>query len=162
MKRKALLSSVLAAAMGLTSLAPAAAVPLYSATAPAPQVSSDVTNVDHRRFRRYVPGYHERRQGGWYNGYRGSRRWRRGWRRHNGWWFPPAAFALGLIIGNSLYQGGGGYYYRERPRRYYRSEGLPPEHYRWCDWRYRTYRAWDNSYIPRVGYRAQCRSPYWP
>jgi len=31
---------------------------------------------------------------------------------------------------------------------------------RWCDNRYRSYRASDNSFQPYNGPRRQCRSPY--
>ncbi|TIU38734.1 MAG: BA14K family protein, partial [Mesorhizobium sp.] len=31
---------------------------------------------------------------------------------------------------------------------------------RWCYDRYRSYRAWDNSYQPYGGPRQQCLSPY--
>jgi hypothetical protein len=30
----------------------------------------------------------------------------------------------------------------------------------WCLSNYRTYRASDNTYVPRAGVRAQCNSPY--
>ena len=33
-------------------------------------------------------------------------------------------------------------------------------HVRWCHSRYRSYRAWDNSWQPNNGPRRQCRSPY--
>ncbi|WP_320202892.1 BA14K family protein [Agrobacterium rosae] len=33
-------------------------------------------------------------------------------------------------------------------------------HAEWCADRYRTYRAYDNTYVPRAGVRAQCNSPY--
>ncbi len=53
-----------------------------------------------------------------------------------------------------------GYYYAQ-PRRYYR-QGLGSAHVRWCYNRYRSYRAWDNTFQPYHGPRRQCRSPYWP
>jgi len=46
------------------------------------------------------------------------------------------------------------------PRRQYRSTGLSRAHIEWCYDRYRSYRAWDNTYVPRRGVRAQCYSPY--
>jgi hypothetical protein len=33
-------------------------------------------------------------------------------------------------------------------------------HVQWCAGRYQTYRASDNTYVPRVGVRALCKSPY--
>jgi hypothetical protein len=90
---------------------------------------------------------------GIYNGYEGSRHRRFGWHQFQGWWFPPAAFAAGLIIGSQ---------YPHDPVPVARTKSLPRVHYQWCDDRYQTYRWSDNSYVPRVGYRAQCMSPYWP
>jgi hypothetical protein len=69
---------------------------------------------------------------------------------------------LGLGLGgyypgyyNDYYPGyaNGGYY----PRRYYRAGN---GHVRWCYSRYRSYRAWDNTYQPYYGPRRQCYSPY--
>ncbi|PRD43480.1 BA14K family protein [Phyllobacterium phragmitis] len=95
-----------------------------------------------RDFRRDRDGYRDRR--GYYRGHRGSRRHRRGWRRHNGWWFPPAAFLGGAIIGGAIAnQNRGG-----------------SAHVRWCYNRYRSYRAYDNTYQPYNGPRRRCVSPY--
>ncbi|WP_346269390.1 BA14K family protein [Rhizobium wenxiniae] len=54
--------------------------------------------------------------------------------------------AAGAIIGGAIANSGN------------RSYGN--SHAQWCANRYRTYRASDNSYVPRAGVRAQCRSPY--
>lgn len=81
----------------------------------------------------------------YYNGHRGYRYRRPGWRRYNGWWFPPNAFGV------------------YRPRRYAPPpRGLSRAHYRYCYNRYRSYRAYDNTFQPYHGRRRQCRSPYWP
>lgn len=48
-------------------------------------------------------------------------------------------------------------HYEPPPRQAYR---LPAAHVRWCDNRYRSYRASDNSFQPYNGPRRQCRSPY--
>ena len=45
------------------------------------------------------------------------------------------------------------------PRRVYRSSG-GSAHVRWCYNRYRSYRAWDNTFQPYNGPRQQCWSPY--
>ena len=51
------------------------------------------------------------------------------------------------------------YRYAVPPRRIYRSgQGA---HVNWCYHRYRSYRAWDNTFQPYNGPRRQCRSPYW-
>jgi hypothetical protein len=114
------------------------------------------------------------RRGGW-DGRRwdGRRHWRRGdgwndrraWRRHHrrhwrrGWDDGAAGFALGFGLGVPLgYYGG---YYNEpvyRPRRVYRGGG--GAHVEWCYNRYRSYRAWDNSWQPYYGPRRLCFSPY--
>ncbi|MDC7254548.1 BA14K family protein [Shinella sp. YE25] len=98
-----------------------------------------------RRDRREVrrPG---RDRQGWYNGQRGYREHRRGYRRHNdGWWYPLAAFGAGAIIGGAMSQP---------------STSYGGSHVQWCADRYRTYRASDNTYVPRAGVRAYCNSPY--
>lgn len=83
---------------------------------------------------------------GWYGGHRGYRYARPGYRQHNGYWFPLAAFGAGAIIGGAIandrgYVGGG-------------------SHVNWCANRYRSYRAYDNTYQPYGGPRRQCMSPY--
>jgi hypothetical protein len=49
--------------------------------------------------------------------------------------------------------------YAVPPRRIYR--GGRNAHVNWCYHRYRSYRAWDNTFQPYNGPRWQCRSPYW-
>jgi hypothetical protein len=81
--------------------------------------------------------------------------YRRGWR---GDYWPGAGFALGLGLGIPLGYYGGGYYDRPpvyRPR--YRGASA---HVEWCYNRYRSYRAWDNTFQPYNGPRRQCYSPY--
>ena len=57
--------------------------------------AGDVTNVQYRRdFRRD--------RYGWYRGHRGYRDRRPGYRYHNGFWFPLAAFGAGAIIGGAI------------------------------------------------------------
>jgi hypothetical protein len=86
---------------------------------------------------------------GWKGGYKGSKEYRRGWRRDNdGWWFPLAAFGLGAVIGSTVAQ----------PRAVIVEGGNA--HANWCYSRYRSYRAWDNTYQPYNGPRRECYSPY--
>ncbi|KOF13602.1 hypothetical protein AC244_30670 [Ensifer adhaerens] len=88
---------------------------------------------------------------GWYNGHRGYRGYRDGYRRHNdGWWYPLAAFGAGAIIGGAI---------AAPPRRV--ESGVNPRHSNWCYDRYRSYRAWDNSFQPYGGPRQPCYSPYY-
>lgn len=77
-------------------------------------------------------GYH------YWHGHRGYRSYRPGYRRYNGWWFPPAAFSLGIIVGG---------------------HATGSRHVRWCYNHYRSYRASDNTYQPYNGPRRQCVSP---
>lgn len=90
-------------------------------------------------------GYRDYRHG-WYGGHRGYRYQRRGYRYHEGYWFPLAAFGAGAIIGGAIandrgYVGGG-------------------SHVNWCANRYRSYRAYDNTFQPYNGPRQRCISPY--
>jgi hypothetical protein len=92
----------------------------------------------YRDYRRLPP-----RQG-YYNGHRGYRDRRPGYRQHNGYWFPLAAFAAGAIIGGAANQA--------RP-------SYGSSHQSWCANRWRSYRAYDNTYQPSNGPRRQCVSP---
>ncbi|WP_117190780.1 BA14K family protein [Rhizobium terrae] len=126
---------VVAIASTLTTFGPAQA---FQVSAP-PGISaaSPVTDVQYRR------DWRDRR--GWYNGHRGYRDRRPGYRYHNGFWFPLAAFATGAIIGGAIQADRGGYGSR---------------HVAWCESRYRTYRASDNTYVASAGVRRTCVSPY--
>lgn len=153
--------TLLAATIGFTSMSTAQAMPITSS--PLPSVSN-VENVqillkgDNRRG--FVPGndetgrsYYGGRRGWdrnddrWYHGHRGYRDRRDGYRRHSdGFWYPLAAFGAGAIIGGTI---------ASQPR-----ANRVSSHVEWCASRYRTYRASDNTYVPRAGVRAQCVSPY--
>lgn len=143
---KTLTAGAISAMMFATSIVPAGAFGMPSVKAP--QLSA-VEQVQYRgdRDRRYYRDRDDRR--GYYRGHRGSRDYRRGYRRHSdGWWYPLAAFGAGAIIGGAI---------TNQPRP---AQALPSRHVQWCADRYRTYRASDNTYVPRAGVRAQCRSPY--
>jgi BA14K-like protein len=90
-------------------------------------------------------GYGGYRGDGWYRGYRGYRYYRPGYHYYDGYWFP--AFLFGAIIGSAL---------ANQPSRVYGGDA----HVQWCYNRYRSYRAWDNTYQPYNGPRRQCWSPY--
>lgn len=135
-KLKRLAALALASAVVLTSFVPSqAAMPL-----PAPVVSgtSDLTHVDNRK----RPYY--------YRGHRGYRHHRPGYRYHNGYWFPLAAFATGAIIGGAIAT-------QPAPRR----AGINPKHYQWCANRYRSYDSYSNTFQPYHGPRQRCYSPYY-
>lgn len=80
---------------------------------------------------------------GYYNGHRGYRDRRPGYRQHNGYWYPLAAFAAGAIIGGAV---------QAQP-------SYGNSHAAWCANRWRSYRAYDNTYQPNNGPRRQCVSP---
>nr|WP_316652182.1 BA14K family protein [uncultured Gellertiella sp.] len=140
-------SALLAVLMLATSVpAEAASMP----TASAVQTGSDVVTVgDPGRFRA-EENQQWRRHRGWrngdmyYNGHRGYREFRPGYRRYNGFWFPGAAFATGIIIGGAL---------AERP---VMRRGIGSSHVHACMNRYRSYRAWDDTYQPNYGPRRRC------
>lgn len=131
----------LSAVMALTSFVPAQAFPVA-----VPESNPQISNVEEVQYRR------EYRRRGWHNGHRGYIRRRPGYRRHSdGWWYPLAAFGAGAIIGGAIVN--------ERRTRDYGD--LSPRHVEWCYDRYRSYRAYDNSFQPYGGGRQQCYSPYY-
>lgn len=177
-----LCATTLAASFALASVVPVNAAPIFVPKAPVAQ--SDVIQVqsrgrevmeerkwrklrrefrrdarqDRREFRREVRRdrredrrdwreFRRDRDHAWYHGHRGYRYYRPGYREYNGFWFPLAAFAAGAIIGGAIndqpaYSGGGN------------------SHVQWCYDRWRSYRAYDNTYQPYNGPRQQCYSPY--
>jgi hypothetical protein len=139
---KALSAATLAVAMTFTSMTAASPLPLP--VAKSPQVSQ-VEEVQYRRDRDFRDRRDYRRQG-YYNGRQGFRDRRPGYRRHSdGFWYPLAAFGAAAIIGGAI---------ANQPR----SGGS--SHVQWCANRYQSYRASDNTYVPRAGVRARCVSPY--
>ncbi|MBB3591656.1 hypothetical protein FHX08_002000 [Rhizobium sp. BK529] len=116
--------------------------------------------------------------GHWNGGYHG------GYHHHHGsnWGLALGGLALGTIIGGALaqpYYGsyydtyyGSPYGYYGRPYSYYQPYYYRPyryapsayyaggSHVRWCYARYRSYRAFDNTYQPYYGPRRQCLGPY--
>ncbi|WP_417689896.1 BA14K family protein [Roseibium sp.] len=140
-----MIGAVAVVGIALTSItgAKSAPLPLANLTIGA-QAPIDLTPIkDPRR------GFYRHNDSYWYNGHRGERHPRRGWRQHRGYWFPPAAFTFSFGTPPRRYA---------PPPRY--SRALPVEHYQWCDNRYRSYRARDNTFQPYNGPRRQCRSPY--
>lgn len=104
---------------------------------------------------------------GEWHGYRGAEGPRHGYRRGpDGWWYPLAAFMVGVTAGAMVAQPHNDMppplENAPPPRRVYVDprEELSPEHYAWCAKRYRSYQVSDNSYVPRAGLRAECVSPY--
>jgi hypothetical protein len=147
-------SVALSAVMLATSFTPSQAftqipVPIRAERAsdvqPAQYYRGDEERWRDRDGRRSYDRYYRRDGSAYYRGHRGYRNYRRGYREHNGFWFPLAAFATGAIIGGAI---------ARPPVRYGGS------HAEWCYNRYRSYRAYDNTYQPYGGPRRQCVSPY--
>jgi len=160
MKRLAIIALSLTAA--LASALPAEAFP----TIAAPDVEA---------LQAQPAGYH----GGYYGGYHG------GYYHHHGgddWGWALGGLATGVIIGGLLaqpryygsydpgYYGStyyGPYYYgstRYYARRYYYPRTYyygGNGHVRWCYARYRSYRAYDDTFQPYHGPRQACVSPYY-
>lgn len=143
-------ATILGASMTIGTFIPAGAAPMVSR--PATVSQSDVTQVQERRIRRAIRRdfRQDRRQdrrdfrrsvrqdrGDFYRGHRGYRDYRRGYRRHNGYWFPAAAFITGAIVGGTI-------------------NNSNSAHVQSCYARYRSYRASDNTYQPTNGPRRQC------
>ncbi|RUM99727.1 BA14K family protein [Pseudaminobacter arsenicus] len=105
------------------------------------------------------------RGGNWHGRHWRGNNWRRYGRHYGGSSF---YFGLGLPFyglygpGYGLYGPGYGWYGPRyyAPRRYYRARGLSQGHIDWCYSRYRSYRAYDNTFQPYNGPRRQCYSPY--
>ncbi|WP_353641650.1 BA14K family protein [Mesorhizobium sp. WSM2239] len=169
-----LCATTLAASFAIASAVPVNAAPVFVPQAPVAQ--SDVIQVqsrgrevmqerkwrklrrdfrrearrdrrDRREFRRAFRRDRNDRYG-WYRGHRGYRDYRPGYRRHGDFWFPLAAFAAGAIISGAI---------NDSPRVVVRGGNA---HVQWCYDRYRSYRAYDNTFQPYNGPRRQCYSPY--
>ncbi|WP_082047087.1 BA14K family protein [Mesorhizobium sp. LCM 4577] len=135
--RSTIISGLVACLLLAQPAGSAVAAPPVVSSAPVP---SYVTQARYHHGHRFIL----RRNHAYWHGHRGYRHYRPGYRRYNGWWFPPAAFALGAIIGGALSQHG----------------PVSSRHVRWCYDHYRSYRASDNTFQPYHGPRRQCRSPY--
>jgi hypothetical protein len=154
-------TSWLAAISGIVALAtalPAEAMPMPARTALAAVTDAQTVKMDrdqriwrkHDNNRHGVNRYGNRdrmvkhhittvRYHTW-RGHRGYRDYRPGYRRYNGFWYPPAAFSLGVVIRPGVRHGSA--------------------HVRWCRDHYVSYRASDNTFQPYEGPRRACVSPY--
>jgi len=143
-----LMKSIVTASFCLGALAPAGAAPMM-VQKPAVEMTgaSGLVEVHYRDERRGFYRHHNR---GYYNGHRGFRHKRHGYRHYNGYWFPPAAFSFGVIIGGG-----------NRGGAYARPGYTNPQHVRWCHNKYRSYDQRSNTFQPYHGPRRECRSPYY-
>ena len=158
-----LLATTLAASFAFATIVPVDAAPVFVPRTQAAQ--SDVQPVQYRpwrkmgrnrvdrRFDRRIDRRVDRRaddrfyrSGGlnYYNGYRGYRDSRPGYRRYNDWWLPADAFVAGALVTGAINS----------------ASRSGDSHVSWCYDRYRSYRASDNTYQPLNGPRRQCYSPY--
>ena len=131
--RTSLGAGAISFALAFTSVIPAQAVTFANVPVPAASAVEKVQyNYDRRMERRW-------------HGHRGSRYHRPGYRRHSdGWWYPLAAFGLGAAIGGAIAN----------------DRDTGDSHVSWCANRYRSYRAYDNTFQPNYGPRKECISPY--
>jgi len=139
-KHIATLCAAAALVVGLGALPASAASTTYGAQLQNAQFSFGFSTGTPRddRFERRGSSYY-------YNGERGYRDRRTGFRYYNGYWFPQSAFRFGFSVGSDRYRGT----YR-----------LSSRHIEWCEDRYRSYRVSDNSFQPYNGGRQECVSPY--
>lgn len=151
--KNSLAAGALSLAVTLTSFMPAHAVTF--SRVPVPEASA-VEQVQYREDRRNRwdrrdrvdrRDRYERRADRRWKGHRGYRDHRPGYRRHSdGWWYPLAAFGIGAAIGGAIAND--------------RNTNVGGSHASWCANRYRSYRAYDNTFQPYNGPRQQCMSPY--
>ncbi|WP_457583599.1 BA14K family protein [Ensifer canadensis] len=151
---KKIMVTIVAAMTAVAGIVPAQAAPLAVSKSQV-LTQADVQSVQYRR---------DDRRRGWHNGYRGYEDRRPGYRQSDdGWWYPLAAFGAGAILGGAI--GSQQPQYREPLYREPQYRPAPSEyssaHVDWCLSRYRSYRPYDNTYVPRAGVRAQCMSPYY-
>lgn len=143
----------ISAAVLATSFLSAEAMPVTAR----PEIKSDVQTVQYWQDRDYRGGYN---RDGYYGGYRGYRERREGYRHHNGYWFPLAAFAAGALIGGAV--AAQPRYVAPAPRYVAPARsGINPRHYEYCAGRYRSYDSYSNTFQPNHGPRQQCYSPFY-
>lgn len=146
-------SAALALLMFGTSLPAVQAAPLRPEMPVAAAAESDVVQVRHRQWhgdrdwRRDGRDWRRDDRRAYYRGHRGYDHYRPGYRRHNGFWFPAAAFATGMILGGAI---------NSRPA-YAVPRGLTRDHVEYCMSKYRSYRVSDDTYQPNYGPRRRCR-----
>jgi hypothetical protein len=142
------IAAAAALAVSLTALpASAASIQYGNAQVQNAQFSFGITTGDRGgrdRFERRGNYYY-------YNGQRGYRDRRAGFRFYNGFWFPNSAFSFGFSVGSDRDNWRG----RDRDRM-----GNWDRHVEWCQDRYRSYRESDNTFQPYSGPRQECVSPY--
>jgi hypothetical protein len=161
---KKLLSGLCASALAL-SFAAATVAPVNAAPIFVPQTaqpSQDVQTVQFnpswrgdrwddddwwdRRDRRSMRRIQRRGDIAYFNGYRGYKYHRPGFRRHGDFWFPAAAFLAGALITGAIVNNN--------------RVASGSAHVDWCYDHYRSYREYDNTWKPRGKPRRECNSPF--
>lgn len=159
-----LMATAIAASFAVASAAPVVAAPFVPK---APEAANVVLQVQYDGQWKRRPMHGDRYRGGanprferrgdayYFNGHRGYRDYRPGYRRYNDFWFPAGAFVAGALIGSAI---------ANQPTYAPPAYAAPAygnnAHVQWCYDRYRSYRASDNTFQPYNGPRQQCRSPY--
>ena len=173
MQVKALAVFGISLATALSGAMPAQAFPSFSG----PSLENlQVQQVKNQKWRRHHGGdrhssrngggrnhhggghHHDHDGGGHWNGHHGGSHHGHHHGNHDGDF--DAVFgglAAGAIIGGLIAQPYGGYY---APRYYGPQYPGASSHVGWCYSRYRSYRAYDNTYQPYYGQRRECISPY--
>lgn len=145
----------LSALFAATPVVPASAMPLPVVKVQPAETSNGAQLVDHRVYpRRHWRGNRQwrgnrgyRHHGRYYRDRWHDRRHGRYYRHRSNAWVPLAILGMGAAIGSAT----------ANDRRVY-SGGH--SHVSWCANRYRSYRAYDNTFQPYNGPRRQCYSPY--
>ncbi|MBZ9675952.1 BA14K family protein [Mesorhizobium sp. ES1-1] len=163
----------LAAISGVTStslagpvIQPGLSVPASTAAPTITQVRDNWAGGNDWRWRRSGNWSGNHWNGKHWNGnhWNGGDNWRWRHRHHGGRYYDDGASAailgLGLGLGLGSMYNNYNYYDAPAPRRYYRAGRLSNAHVQWCYDRYRSYRAYDNTFQPYNGPRQQCWSPY--
>ncbi len=144
------IAAAAALAVSLTALpANAASIQYGDAQVQNAQFSFGFSTGDRRGD--YDRGFHRRGDYYYYNGHRGYRERRDGFRFYNGFWFPNSAFSFGFSVDGRDRDRG----WRGRDRM-----GNWDRHVAWCHDQYRSYRESDNTFQPYNGPRRECVSPY--
>jgi len=142
-----MLAATLSVSFAATAVVPVGAAQMF--VTHGPSASSDVQVIDHNPWKKHRNFNRTRNfDQPYWNGYRGSRHYRHGYRRHGDFWFPAGAFIAGALITGAIVN---------NQNRVYRGGDA---HVEWCYDRYRSYRASDNTFQPYNGPRQQCYSPY--
>ena len=153
--KRVALAAGLAIASGLAMTPAASAMPAAKLPAAVPAAPSDVIKVGGRGHVSVGIRWH----GGhvYYNGHRGYKYRKHGYRKYRGHWFPHRAFVI--VVPRQRYIPVRPYHPPKRVKP--RIIRLNHAHVRWCDAKYRSYRVSDNTFQPYHGPRKPCVSPYY-